>query len=69
MHPAYPHKGLLVGWRRFVRLHNFQHNLDMPEAQFKLACRRSHRLFDELNGLLPVNLRLSSDSYGWLSGV
>ena len=67
--PAHPHLGLLVLWASLARLHNFQHNLDMPQPQFELDCGQSRRLFDELNKLLPVALQLPADAYGWLAEV
>ena len=69
LHPSYPHLDLMVRWTGLARLHNFQHNLYMPRAQFELACRRSSRLIDELNRLLPPELRLSPDAYAWLAEV
>ena len=63
---AYPHLELRDGWRHLARLHNFQHNLDLPQAQFEAACRGSGKLIAELNELLPYELRLPSESYRWL---
>ncbi len=66
LHQLYPEKELRVGWRHLSRLHNFQHNLDLPASRFVAACHESGRLFDELNGLLPSGLRLPADAYAWL---
>lgn len=63
---AHPHRDLWGRWRYLARLHNFQHNLDMPQSQFEPACRGSGQLIFELNGLLPESLRLSPESYAWL---
>jgi len=60
---------LWVRWRHLARLHNFQHNLDMPQSQFEPACRGSGQLINELNELLPDDLRLPPESYGWLVRV
>ena len=59
----------VVGWSYLVRMHNFQHNLDLPEPQFVDACNYSARFFAILNGLLPLRLRLPDDSYEWLLAV
>lgn len=69
LHRLYPEKELRVGWRHLSRLHNFQHNLNLPEFQFVEACRQSARLFDELNDLLPPALRLPESAYAWLYQV
>lgn len=66
LHTAHPERGLRIGWRHLARLHNFQHNLDMPQTQFEAACRGSGRLITELNELLPEELRLPTQSYDWL---
>ena len=66
LHTVYPEKELRSGWRHLARLHNFQHNLDMPQAQFESACRGSGQLINELNGLLPEDMRLPPESYVWL---
>lgn len=66
LHAVHPEKGLRTGWRHLARLHNFQHNLDMPQAEFGRACRRSSQLIHELNGLLPDELQLPSQTYDWL---
>ena len=67
--PTYPHMRLLFLWTNLARLHNFQHNLDMPQSQFELDCRQSGRMIAELNGLLPAALRLRPDAYAWLGEV
>ena len=69
LHRLYPEKELRTGWRHPSRLHNFQHNLDLPEPRFVAACHESGRLFYELNGLLPSALRLPADAYEWLLEV
>ena len=69
LHGLYPEKELRVGWRHLSRLHNFQHNLDLPELRFVEACWQSSRLFNELNQLLPPALRLPPESYAWLRNV
>ena len=66
---AHPEKGLRTGWSHLARLHNFQHNLDMPQAEFESACHGSGQLINELNGLLPDGLRLPPDAYAWLLTV
>ena len=66
LHAAYPDKVLRSGWRHLARMHNFQHNLDMPQEQFETACRGSGQLIFELNGLLPEGMRLPAGAYGWL---
>lgn len=58
-----------VGWTYLVRLHNFQHNLDLPEAEFGDACTYSRPFFATLNALLPPALRLPVAAYAWLSAV
>ena len=69
LHATYPDKELRSGWRHLARLHNFQHNLDMPQAQFESACHGSGHLINELNELLPEGMRLPPESYGWLIEV
>ena len=56
-------------WGVLVRLHNFQHNLDMSEGEFTGLCRESEPFFADLNSLLPAELRLPSDAYAWLADV
>ena len=63
---AHPQRDLWGSWRHLARLHNFQHNLDMPQEQFELNCRGSGGFIVELNELLPDDLRLPPESYGWL---
>ncbi len=67
--PANGQLRLEIGWRGLLRLHNFQHNLDLSVAEFAANCRDSALFFEDLNGLLPARLRLESDAYGWLSEV
>ena len=69
LHALYPQRDLRFAWSRLAMLHNFQHNLDLPEPQFITACHRSGQLIGELNGLLPANLRLPPESYTWLQNV
>ena len=69
LHEHYPELDLRLAWPRLATLHNFQHNLDLPEPLFVTACNRSGRLFDELNQLLPAALRLPNDAYAWLLHV
>lgn len=69
LHTTYPQRELRTGWRHLARLHNFQHNLNMPQSQFEPACRGSGQLINELNGLVPDDLRLPPESYGWLVRV
>ena len=59
----------VVGWSYLVRMHNFQHNLDLPEPQFVDACNYGARYFGILNSLLPTTLRLPEDAYAWLLNV
>ena len=63
---THPHLRLRAGWGHLARLHNFQHNLDMPQEQFELNCRGSGGLIAELNELLPDGLRLPTESHDWL---
>ena len=63
---AHPRLGLRDGWRHLAHLHNFQHNLDMPQSQFEPSCRGSGQIISELNGLLPEGMRLPPESYNWL---
>ena len=65
----YPEKELRVSWHYLSQLHNFQHNLDLPELRFVEACHQSGRLFGELNGLLPPAQRLPANAYAWLEVV
>ena len=69
LHGLYPEKELRAGWRHLSRLHNFQHNLNLPELRFVEACRQSGRLFAELNVLLPPDQRLPPNAYAWLEVV
>ena len=69
LHAVYPDKELRSGWGNIARLHNFQHNLDMPQEQFEIDCRGSGWLITELNELLPDGLRLPSSDYDWLLNV
>ena len=66
---AHPHLDLWGIWRQLARLHNFQHNLDMPQAEFESACHSSGQLINELNELLPDGFRLPPDTYTWLLTV
>jgi len=66
LHAAYPDKELRSGWRHLARLHNFQHNLDMPQSQFEVACHGSGGLIVELTELLPEGMRLPPESCDWL---
>ena len=61
--------GLQVGWRGLARLHGFQHNLDLSEAEAAANCRFSALVFTGLDSLLPVPLQLPPDAYGWLAEV
>lgn len=65
----YPDLSLRANWPYLALLHNFQHNLDLPEAQFVGACNQSGVLVTSLNGLLPEYLRLANESYRWLYDV
>ena len=58
-----------IGWPFLARMHNFQHNLDMSEYRFLIACQRCGQLFAVLNSLLPATLRLPEDAYAWLLNV
>ena len=58
-----------IGWTYLVRLHNFQHNLDMTEAQFRDACEYSQLFFITLNIELPPALRLPPAAFTWLASV
>ena len=69
LHTAYPERKLRTGWGYLSRLHNFQHNLDMPQAQFEIDCRGSGQLIHNLNELLPDGLRLPPYTYAWLLTV
>ena len=59
----------VVSWSYLVRLHNFQHNLDLPEPQFVDSCNYGAHFFGILNGLLPLHLQLSGSTYAWLLNV
>ena len=59
--------GLQVGWRGLSRLHSYQHNLHLSEAEFASHCSSSSLLFAGLSSLLPTPLRLPPDAYGWLA--
>ena len=67
--PPLRSRRLQAGWQALARLHNFQHNLDLSEAEFAVNCHASASLFTDLSGLLPAPLRLPSDAYGWLAEV
>ena len=69
LHAVYPDKELRSAWGNIARLHNFQHNLDMPQEQFEIDCRGSGWLITELNELLPDGLRLPPYTYAWLLTV
>ena len=58
-----------IGWPFLARMHNFQHNLDMSEYRFTIACLRCGRLFTVLNSLLPTSLQMPEDAYAWLLNV
>lgn len=60
---------LQSGWSGLSRLHNFQHNLDMSEAEFAANCDDSAQMLVGLNSLLPDSFQLPSHSYGWLAEV
>ena len=60
---------LLTGWNGLSRLHNFQHNLSMPESDFADDCHVSAQMLADLNGLLPAALRLPPRAYAWLAEV
>ena len=67
--PAYRSPRLQAGWHALARLHGFQHNFDLSEADFAINCRNSASLLSDLNGLLPAALRLPPDAYDWLAQV
>ena len=58
-----------IGWWWLAQLHNFQHNLNMPEQRFISACRHSGGFFALLNSELPPPLRLPAAAYAWLPAV
>ena len=58
-----------IGWSWLAQLHNFQHNLNMPEQRFISACRHSGGFFALLNSELPPLLRLPAAAYAWLPAV
>ena len=58
-----------IGWSWLAQLHNFQHNLDLPEWRFINACRHSGRFFALLNIHLPPSLQLPTAAYAWLVAV
>ena len=60
---------LQAGWQALARLHNFQHNLHLSQAEFAANCRASASLFSDLNALLPAALRLQASAYDWLAEV
>ena len=60
---------LRANWPYLAMLHNFQHNLDLSQAQFVGACNQSGVLIASLNGLLPEHLRLPDEAYRWLYDV
>ena len=66
---THPHRDLWGSWRFLARLHNFQHNLDMPQSQFESACRGSGQLVSNLNELLPEGSRLPPNTFDWLLEV
>ena len=65
----HPHLGLRDGWRHLARLHNFQHNLNMPQTQFESACRGSGELIADLSELLSEGMRLPPEAHRWLVQV
>ena len=67
--PPHRSRRLQAGWQALARLHNFQHNLHLSQAEFAANCHASASLFTDLNGLLPAALRFQSDAYGWLTEV
>lgn len=58
-----------IGWWWLAQLHNFQHNLTLPEQRFSDACRHSGRFFAVLNVQLPRELRLPPAAFTWLASV
>ena len=67
--PANRRLQLWAGWRGLSRLHSFQHNLQLGEAEFASNCHNSTLLFAGLDGLLSAPLRLAPDAYAWLDEV
>ena len=67
--PANKQLRLEIGWRGLTRLHSYQHNLHLSEAEFATNCRDSALLFAGLDSLLPTPLQLPPDAYGWLAEV
>ena len=67
--PVNRHLQLRIGWRSLSRLHNFQHNLNLSEAEFAINCHDSELVVGGVNSLLPAPLRLSPDAYAWLAEV
>ena len=65
----YPDSGLRANWPYLAMLHNFQHNLDLSQAQFVGACNQSGVLIASLSGLLPDSRRLEDEAYRWLYDV
>lgn len=69
LHDLHPELGLRIAWRYFAMLHNFQHNLDLPQERFDASRQYTAGLFGSLNGLLPDTLRLPRASFAWLYEV
>ena len=66
LHDMNPELRLRITWRYFAMLHNFQHNLDLPQERFAISCQYTAELFGSLNGLLPDTLQLPRESFAWL---
>lgn len=58
-----------IGWSWLAQLHNFQHNLNLPEQRFRNACRHCGRFFALLNIRLPPSLQLPTAAYAWLAAT
>ena len=69
LHDTNPRLRLRISWRHFAMLHNFQHNLDLPQERFVDSCQYAAELFGSLNGLLPEILQLPRESFAWLREV
>ena len=69
LNDRYPNLDLLNNWPYLALLHNFQHNLALPELRFVGACHQSAVLIASLNGLIPEHLRLPDDAFAWLHDV
>ena len=60
---------LRAGWGGLSRLHSFQHNLHLSQAEFAANCRDGNLIIAGLDSLLSTPLWLAPDVYGWLAEV